>query len=518
MQLGQKEASIHRKSYIAGYELFILCQWLMDHNIDTQIAELHLFQRLGKTILFNCETMLFYEVTPVVYQLVHLLRQDSPANESLQLFHKRFSKEEIKQAVHYLEEEKFIRDIPPPAPILIKRKGIRHLELMVTHDCNMRCDYCYGTQSDGAEDQAPYLYGSYSRGMSFETAKEGVDFIFDVSGPLKELSVIFFGGEPLLELGLLRKITHYIRKKESETGKTVRLSLSTNGMLLSQETVSFLKQNRISCQVSMDGDSKTHNRHRLLCDGRGSYDSVLPGIKRLLSARPGKVSVRATMSHVNLNLLETVKFLHNLGFGSVHIEPVIGNPDELCVTEDDVGSIKKQHEEIAKYLLECAEKDRYVNYTNLVKFIRHTTIVKDRQAHYCGAARTYIALAQDGSFYPCHRFVGLEEYRMGDLESGFDDRLQNSLLNLTVDDRPLCSKCWIRYLCGGGCWHNAVMINGSMAIPDMEVSCNIIRHLVECAMAVSSDLQELAKDKLSTMYETTSEPYLVAEQQQKRGR
>ncbi|HBI16075.1 MAG TPA: hypothetical protein DDY20_11265 [Desulfobulbaceae bacterium] len=481
---------------------------------DPHIAEHHLFSRLGKTILFNCETMLFYEVTPVVSDLVSLLSQESPPEDPVRLLQAKYAEEEIKKAVYSLRQEQFLRDTAPPKPSLVKRRGIRHLELMLTHECNMRCRYCYGVQGDGDWQDAPYLYGAHSKGMSFETARLGVDFLFAASGPQKKLSVIFFGGEPLLELDLMGRIARYVRQREGETGKTARLSLSTNGLLLSAEAVAFCERNRISCQVSMDGEREAHNRNRVLRNGSGSYDAILPGVKRLLAARPGNVSVRATITRANLDLLHTVRHLHDLGFGSVHAEPAIGPPDGLNVTADEVPILQEQHEEVARFLVRSARENRYFNYTNLVKFIRHTSEVKERQAHYCGAARTYLALAQDGSFYPCHRFVGLEEYRMGDLRQGFDDRLQRTVLNLTVDARPVCRECWARYLCGGGCWHHALTTHGTLTTPDSEVSCLITRHLVECAMAVSSDLQELAKTRLSRMYETSSEPYLVAEHHQ----
>lgn len=486
----------------------------MSQATALNIAEHHLFNRLGKTILFNGETMLFYEVTPLVFDLMTLLAQDSALDNPVRHLQEKYSEEEIQQAVFYLRQEQFIRDAPTEKPKLVRRRGIRHLELMVTHDCNMRCRYCYGVDDGGNNPETPYLYGSDTCGMSFETAQQGVDFLFDVSGPQKELSVIFFGGEPLLELELIQKITQYIRSREEETGKKVRLSLATNGLLLSKKSVDFLVRNNISCQVSMDGSRSTHNSNRLLCSQKGSYDAVLPGIKCLQSARPGKIPVRATLSHGNLNLLDTIHHLHELGFGSIHVEPAIGGQHGIHITEDDVPVIQEQHEEVAEYLVQCASDDRYFNYTNLVKFIRHTSVVQERQAHYCGAARTYLALAQDGSFYPCHRFVGNKEYQMGNITKGVDDSVQKTILGLSVDDRPICSECWARYLCGGGCWHNAVTVNGTLTTPDDRVGCRITRHLVECAMAVSSDLQEMAKSNLNSLYETSTEPYLVAERQQ----
>jgi uncharacterized protein len=245
--------------------------------------------------------------------------------------------------------------------------------------------------------------------------------------------------------------------------------------------------------------------------GKGSYERILPGIKRLIAARPGRVPARVTVAHGNVDLPAAVEHLLKLGFGSVHIEPAIGSSGALTVSREDVEAMKKQNEELALFLVRSVRRNRYFNYTNLVKFIRQTRVVRDRLAHYCGAGRTYFALSQDGYFYPCHRFVGLEEYRMGSVDSGMDTTLQKKILDLTVDCRPKCKDCWARYLCGGGCWKHAVDMNGCLEVPDNDFSCEIIRHEIECAMAINSELKVEDKDILSDLYEKDAEPYLVAD-------
>ena len=206
-----------------------------------------------------------------------------------------------------------------------------------------------------------------------------------------------------------------------------------------------------------------------------------------------------------------LEHLLSLGFGSVHIEPAIGKSGELFVTGDDVRAIMKQNEALALFLVKSVKNNRFFNYSNLVRFIRQTRVIRERLAHYCGAGRTYFALSQEGDFYPCHRFVGMEEYRMGDLEQGMDLSLQKKILTLTVDNRPLCKDCWARYLCGGGCWKHAVDMHGTLEVPDNDISCTITRHLIECAMAINSELNVSDKQILNDMYEETTEPYLVPE-------
>jgi len=484
---------------------------------DYHAAELHLFRMFDKNILFNVDTMLFYEVLPVVYDIAALLSDPGHPDPTSSL-KSRYPEADIQEAVAYLMKEGFLREGHAVAannrPKLIKRSGIRHLELMVTHACNMRCRYCYGSLSaDGWED-APHLYGASHSGMSLETAVKGVDYLFAASGRLKDLSVIFFGGEPFLELPLMEEVAAYVRKKEAETGKKADLSLSTNALLLNnQRAIDFLMKYKVGCQISIDGPPVIHDQTRCLPGGIGSYSAILPGIKKLISKRRGRVPARATICHDRVDLPSILEHLLSLGFGSVHLEPARGSSGALMVTPDDVPAIKEQNEAIALFLVKRVRENRFFNYSNLVKYIRQTRVVRERLAHYCGAGRTYFALSQDGAFYPCHRFVGLDDYRMGDIETGMDLGLQRKILDLTVDNRPVCRECWARYLCGGGCWKHAVDAHGRLEEPDEEVSCQLTRHLIECAMAINSELGVADKDILSDMYEKATEPYLVTEKE-----
>lgn len=477
---------------------------------DCHLAEYHLFRMFGKNILFNVETMLFYEITPLACDLVALLSK-ADSNDPVKLLKKRYKKDEIKNTLFYLRQEGFLKEGTSIGagrkPVLKKRRGIRHLELMVTHGCNMGCSYCYGQGQEEWKD-SPYLYGARTSGMSFDIAKRGVDFLMEHSGNQKDLSIIFFGGEPLLEFDLIQKIVPYIREKEAGSGKMIDISLSTNGLLLNETVVDFLVRNRVGCQISIDGPKEIQDRNRSLRDGGGSYEHVLPGIKRLISARRGNVPARATVSHDLVNLLEVVDHLLSIGFGSVHIEPAIGKLGGTAVRREDIEKIKHQHETLADMLVKSVRKNRYFNYSNLVRYIRQTRVIRERLAHYCGAGRTYFALSQEGDFYPCHRFVGMEKYKMGNVGSGIDLNLQQKILDLTVDNRPVCKDCWARYFCGGGCWKHAVDMHGSLEMPDNDFSCEIIRHEIECAMAINSELKVSDKDILSEMYEKGTESYL----------
>ncbi len=455
-----------------------------------KLTEVHLFHRLGKRILFHVDSMQFFEASPLVFSLVQMMKTDAGGADPH--LHRYYDNQETRAAIDDLLKNKVLlnRDIkPPPAPELKKRLGIRHLELMVTHACNMRCTYCYGKDEQKGWRQTSHLYGSETSGMSWDTARQGIDFLLQASGPARDVNVVFFGGEPLLEFRLIRRIVHYAREQSQGHDKRVHFSLSTNGLGLTDAVVDFLVEHDIACQVSIDGPAFIQDANRRLASGKASYDHVIKGVKRLLAKRPGRVPARVTVGRDQANLPEVADHLLNLGFGSVHVEPVIGGCSGLEIDSADLETLKRQTEMLARYMVRRVRNGKIFNYANLVRQVRQTRQVDQRLAHYCGAARTYLALAQDGAFYPCHRFVGMPEYRMGDLLRGFDNRLQKRILNLSVDQRPACRDCWARYLCGGGCWKHAEDAHGCLEQPDENTSCALIRHQIECAMAVNTQLK-----------------------------
>lgn len=479
-----------------------------------RLGEHHLFTRLGATLLYHPRTMLFYEVSPVVERLVKALAADSWEAPGRFRGLRRGSREAAAALAH-LEREGFLESAAPRGPTpppLKKRRGFRHLELMVTHGCNLRCRYCYGSDGPATWEGAPHLYGSHRNGMSLETACAGVDFIFTASGEARELSLVFFGGEPLLELPLIREVVRHVRRRERETGKTAALSLSTNGLLLDEDAVAFLVAERIGCQVSIDGPPDVHDRNRVLPGGGGSYERLIPGVRRLIAARPGRVPARVTVAGGGVRMISAVEHLVGLGFGSVHLEPALGRGAAHALAPADLAQIREQEEALAAFLLSSVRRGRIFNYANTVRHIRQSRVVRERQAHHCGAGRTYLTLSQDGFFYPCHRFVGMDGYRMGNLEGGVDLALQERILGLGVDERPRCRACWARYLCGGGCWSNAVGHGGSLEEPD-PLGCEITKHQIECAMAVNARLGIADGEILCDLHEMTAEPHLTSERE-----
>ncbi len=452
--------------------------------------------------------MLCYQVTPAVAQVVEAIRRGvhcRSGNGSLRWPAPRVA----RTVLAHLRRLGIVRAGISARPRLPLRAGVRHLELMVTHACNLRCRYCYGA-AIGAGSR--HLYGEDDADMPWEVARRGVELLLQGSGRAPRVSLTFFGGEPLLALDLIRRVVPFARAQAEAAGKAIDLSLSTNGIGLSAEVVQFLVANDIGCQVSIDGPAGIHDANRPAASGAGSYAQALPGVRRLLAARPGRVTARVTVARALVHLPEVVEHLLGLGFAAVHVEPALGGCGDSAVDAADVATMCEQNEDLARLLVARVRADRVFAYHNLVRHIRQSRVVRQRLAHHCGAARTLLAVARDGAFYPCHRFVGLAEYRMGDVWSGPDFTLQRRVLALTVDERPGCRECWARYLCGGGCWKHAVDAHGTLERPDEELTCRLIRHQIECALAVNAALSVSDAEVLGRGWRESEAPHLAPEE------
>ncbi len=454
-----------------------------------RLAEVHAFERLGRHVLFDVASMAFWEVSPIVHDVVRALAEDG--DRDLRGLAGRYRRRDLAVALARLRQAGLL-DGPSPRPSRRSPPAptppVRTLELMVTHGCNLRCRYCYGADPRPGWESAPHLFGSRASAMPWEVARAGVDFLLAASGRHRDLGLVFFGGEPLLELALIRRVTEYVRERETATAKRVQLSLSTNGTLLDAEAVDFLVANRVGCQVSIDGPAAVQDTNRASADGRGSYATLLPGVRRLIAARPGRVPARVTVASGPVDVPAIVDHLLGLGFGSVHVEPALGGCGAASLGEAEIAGLERQTERVAEKLIGSVFGDRVFDFTNLVRFVRSTRVVEERLHHHCGAGRGYLALSRDGAFYPCHRFVGMDEYRLGDLAHGLAESPRRRFTELTVEARPGCSACWARHLCGGGCWKHAVDATGGLERPDERASCRLIRHQIECAMSINAAL------------------------------
>ncbi len=362
---------------------------------------------------------------------------------------------------------------PQAAALMQKESPIKALCLHVSHDCNLRCRYCFASTGD---------FGTGKRmTMSFETAKRAIDFVVEKSGARRNLEVDFFGGEPLMAMDTVKKTVEYARSIEKAHDKNFRFTITTNGMLLDDEVIDYVNAEMSNVVLSLDGRREVNDHMRPTPGGQGSYDIIVPKFQKLVAGRGTKdYYIRGTFTRENLDFAADVLHFASLGFKNLSVEPVVSEADKpWALREEDVAAVEAEYEKLAAALRERPE----VNFFHFnVDLSQGPCVIKRLRG--CGAGCEYVAITPDGDIYPCHQFVGNDEYLLGNLYDGtFDRTISGKFAALNIYTREKCKTCWARFYCSGGCSASNLAVNGDIAVPH-EIGCQLERKRLECAIAL----------------------------------
>ena len=354
---------------------------------------------------------------------------------------------------------------------------VKSMCLNIAHDCNLRCKYCFASTGD---------FGTGRKLMTFETGKHAIDFLLENSGDRPFLELDFFGGEPLMNFKVVKHIVEYARSREAEYKKTFRFTITTNGVLLDDDKIDFINREMSNAVLSIDGRKSVNDAMRTRVDGSGSYDSILPKFKKLVSERGEKeYYVRGTYTNKNLDFADDVFSLYNEGFDQISVEPVMSDDPEFALSERDLPGIFKEYEELAKRMIENEKKGGKFNFFHfMIDLDQGPCAVKRLRG--CGCGNDYVAITPDGDIYPCHQFVGKEEYKMGNIDEGtFDQKMKEDFAKAHIYNKPECRKCWAKFYCSGGCNANNYNFNGDIHSA-YKISCEIEKKRVECAIMLKA--------------------------------
>ena len=366
--------------------------------------------------------------------------------------------------------------IDPSAAALMKQDApIKALCLHVSHDCNLRCQYCFASTGD---------FGTGHRmTMDVETAKKAIDFVIQRSGSRRNIEVDFFGGEPLMAMDTVKATVDYARSLEEKHGKNFRFTITTNGVLLNEENIAYINREMSNAVLSLDGRPEVNDKMRKTISGTGSYDVILPKFQKLVEGRGDKdYYLRGTFTRYNRDFSADVMHIADQGFRNVSVEPVVGSPDcDYTFREEDLPGILAEYEKLAEQLLHRPD----VNFFHFnVDLSQGPCVIKRLRG--CGAGCEYVAITPEGDIYPCHQFVGNEEYKLGNLyEDTFNMDLSHRFGELNVYTRPDCQQCWARFYCSGGCSASNLLVNGDIKIPN-RFGCDMQRKRLECAIAMKA--------------------------------
>lgn len=450
------------------------------------MALVHKFIQDGDYYLIDVNSGSVHIIDELIYNMVgedELLDKENVINN----LKDKWPKEEIEEAYEELldlvkEEVLYSKDLYEEIAMAgdESESYIKALCLNVVHDCNLRCKYCFADEGE---------YKGCRKPMSAEVGKRAIDYVLENSGNIKNIEVDLFGGEPLMVFDTIKEIVDYAKEKDKLYNKNIRFTMTTNATLLNDEIIDYIDKNMGNIILSIDGRKEVNDNVRIRVDGSGCYDRILPNIKKMVDRRdPSKqYYARGTFTRENTDFFEDVMALANEGFSEISIEPVV-LPDShnLSIRSEDLPKIYEQYDMLYKEMLRRAE-----NNDNPFKFYHFNIDLNGGPCVYkriagCGAGHEYVAITPDGDIYPCHQFVGNEEFLLGNINSGIKNKnLSKDFKNAHIYNKPKCKECWARFYCSGGCQANNFNFNGDIHVP-YEIGCEMQKKRIECAIALKA--------------------------------
>lgn len=364
-----------------------------------------------------------------------------------------------------------------------KRKTVvKALCLHIAHDCNLACKYCFAGKGE---------YNGEKALMSLEVGKKAIDFLIDNSGKRRNLEVDFFGGEPLMNWEVVKEIVRYGRSKEKEYDKNFRFTLTTNGVLINDEIIEFANKEMSNVVLSLDGRKEVNDRMRPFRNGKGSYDLIVPKFKKFAESRnQTNYYVRGTFTHDNLDFSEDVIHYADLGFKQMSMEPVVGEDDEkYAIRQEDLPKIMGEYDKLAREYIKRHKEGNGFNFFHFMIDLQQGPCVAKRLSG-CGSGTEYLSVTPWGDLYPCHQFVGQEEFLLGNV---FDGIVRQDICDefkmCNVYAKEKCSNCFARYYCSGGCAANSYKFHGSIT-DAYDIGCEMQRKRIECSIMIKAALAD----------------------------
>ena len=465
------------------------------------IVLIHQYKNNGYNIVLDVYSGAVHVVDELCYDVIACLNEENEAHtpETLQegktfeglknALQDTYSEEELKDALDDVTElakngqlfakdeyECLIEDVK-------KRKTVvKALCLHIAHDCNLACKYCFAEEGE---------YHGRRALMDFETGKKALDFLIENSGSRRNLEVDFFGGEPLMNWQVVKDLVAYGREQEKLHDKHFRFTVTTNGVLLNDEIQDFVNKEMDNVVLSLDGRKEVNDRMRPFRNGKGSYDLIVPKFQKLADSRnQERYYVRGTFTRDNLDFSNDVLHFAALGFKQMSIEPVVGpETDPYAIREEDLPVIMEEYDKLAKIMIEREKEGKGFNFFHFMIDLEGGPCVAKRLSG-CGSGTEYLAVTPWGDLYPCHQFVGQEEFLMGNVDEGVKrPEIADDFRSCNVYSKEKCKNCFAKFYCSGGCMANAYNFHGTIH-DTYEIGCEMQRKRVECAIMMKAALAD----------------------------
>ena len=460
----------------------------------------HLYKNNGYNMVLDVNSGSIHVVDDVVYDVLELLNEAEDrrkeegftqeiTDKMLAKYGEDITAEDMKDVFEDLDELEengtlFTVDVYKEGVIDFKKRQtvVKALCLHIAHDCNLACRYCFAGEGEYKGDRSL---------MSLEVGKKALDFLVANSGNRRNLEVDFFGGEPLMNFDVVKELVAYGRELEKTHDKHFRFTLTTNGVLLRDDVIEFANKEMDNIVLSIDGRKEVHDHMRPFKNGKGSYDFILDKFKKVAESRnQQKYYVRGTFTHYNLDFVKDVLSLADEGFEQISVEPVVAGPEEpYAIREEDIPQICEGYDELAKEMLKRKKEGRGFNFFHYMIDLSGGPCVYKRLSG-CGSGTEYLAVTPWGDLYPCHQFVGEEEFCLGNVDDGIvNTEMRDTFKLCNVYAKEECRNCFAKFYCSGGCAANAYHCHQDINKP-YEIGCELQRKRVECAIMLQAAYSE----------------------------
>ena len=462
---------------------------------------IHQYINNGFHIIMDVNSGSVHSVDPVMYDAVEIVAERVPelaepqplpaevAEEVKERLSPTYGEAEVLEALEEIQylidaEELLTTDQYHDYVVDFKKRKtvVKALCLHIAHDCNLACQYCFAEEGE---------YHGRRALMSFEVGKKALDFLIANSGNRRNLEVDFFGGEPLMNWEVVKQLVEYGRSKEKEYNKNFRFTMTTNGVLLNDEIMEYCNREMSNVVLSLDGRKEVNDKMRPFRGGKGSYDLIVPKFRKFAEMRGDRdYYVRGTFTRHNLDFSKDVMEFADLGFRSMSIEPVVAAPEEeYAIREEDLPQIMEEYDHLAEEYIKRKKEGRGFNFFHFNIDLNQGPCVAKRLSG-CGSGTEYLAVTPWGDLYPCHQFVGQEEFLLGNVDTGVtNERIRDEFKLCNVYAKDKCRDCFARFYCSGGCAANSYNFHGSIT-DAYDIGCAMQKKRIECAIMIKAALAE----------------------------
>ena len=462
---------------------------------------IHQYINNGFHIIMDVNSGSVHSVDPVMYDAVEIVAERVPelaepqplpaevAEEVKERLSPTYGEAEVLEALEEIQylidaEELLTTDQYHDYVVDFKKRKtvVKALCLHIAHDCNLACQYCFAEEGE---------YHGRRALMSFEVGKKALDFLIANSGNRRNLEVDFFGGEPLMNWEVVKQLVEYGRSKEKEYNKNFRFTMTTNGVLLNDEIMEYCNREMSNVVLSLDGRKEVNDKMRPFRGGKGSFDLIVPKFQKFAEMRGDRdYYVRGTFTRHNLDFSKDVMEFADLGFRSMSIEPVVAKPEEeYAIREEDLPQIMEEYDRLAEEYLKRKKEGRGFNFFHFNIDLNQGPCVAKRLSG-CGSGTEYLAVTPWGDLYPCHQFVGQEEFLLGNVDTGVtNERIRDEFKLCNVYAKDKCRDCFARFYCSGGCAANSYNFHGSIT-DAYDIGCAMQKKRIECAIMLKAALAE----------------------------